>query len=173
MLSRGLLWNQPSTRNIGRGILKARQSTSSAVGIHRLVLAQSRSSTISQYMLTTGFLTVIGAGLYANSLASECTWGKDAYTQCKSQNISSINNIAPTKEPKTGILFPKLCNGLTFTGCGVRVKYGFVKVYAVGTYMDPIAMSAVKKQDDLAIEKALVRYKYHPDSKVFAMNVSN
>jgi hypothetical protein len=25
-------------------------------------------------------------------------------------------------------LFPRLCNGMTFVGCGVRVKYGFVKV---------------------------------------------
>ena len=55
-------------------------------------------------------------------------------------------------------MFPKLCNGLTFVGCGVRIKYGFVKVYAVGTYMDPIAMSAVKNQDNEAIEKALVSY---------------
>lgn len=64
--------------------------------------------------------------------------------------------LGPTKEPSTGILFPQLCNGLTFVGCGVRVKYGFVKVYAVGTYMDPIAMSAVKKQGKDAIEKALL-----------------
>jgi hypothetical protein len=36
--------------------------------------------------------------------------------------------LSPSKEPATGILFPKLCNGMTFAGCGVRVKYGFVKV---------------------------------------------
>ena len=41
--------------------------------------------------------------------------------------------LAPTKEKATGILFPGLCNGLRFVGCGVRVKYGFIKVYAVGT----------------------------------------
>jgi len=66
----------------------------------------------------------------------------------------------PTKESSTGILFPQLCNGLTFVGCGVRVKYGFVKVYAVGTYMDPIAMSAVKKQGRAAIESALLNPQY-------------
>ena len=36
--------------------------------------------------------------------------------------------LEPTKEKATGILFPGLCNGLRFVGCGVRVKYGFVKV---------------------------------------------
>jgi len=63
---------------------------------------------------------------------------------------------ATVKEPKTGKLFPELCNGMQFVGCGVRVKYGIVKVYAVGTYMDPIAMSAVKTQGSKVIEKALV-----------------
>jgi hypothetical protein len=36
--------------------------------------------------------------------------------------------LGPTKEKATGILFPNLCNAMTFVGCGVRVKYGFVKV---------------------------------------------
>lgn len=49
--------------------------------------------------------------------------------------------LSPSKEPATGILFPKLCNGMTFAGCGVRVKYGFVKVryiIACGTYLPRI-----------------------------------
>lgn len=64
--------------------------------------------------------------------------------------------LAPTKEPATGILFPRLCNGMQFVGCGVRVKWGFVKVYAAGTYVDPIAMAAIKKEGPKAIEKALL-----------------
>jgi len=36
--------------------------------------------------------------------------------------------LSPSKEPATGILFPRLCNGMTLVGCGVRVKWGFVKV---------------------------------------------
>ena len=64
--------------------------------------------------------------------------------------------LAPQKEPATGIVFPHLCNGMQLVGCGVRVKWGFVKVYAVGTYMDPIAMNAVKKQGSKEIEKALL-----------------
>jgi hypothetical protein len=62
----------------------------------------------------------------------------------------------PTKEPGTGIYFPSLCNGLNLVGVGVRIKYVFVKVYAVGTYMDPIAMMAVKRGSPEDIEKALL-----------------
>lgn len=63
--------------------------------------------------------------------------------------------LGPKEEPTTGILFPHLCNGMTFVGCGVRIKYGFVKVYAVGTYVDPIAMSGVKSSYT-EIDKALL-----------------
>lgn len=62
-----------------------------------------------------------------------------------------IQTGVPVKEKATGILFPKLCNGLFLTGCGVRIKYGFIKVYAVGTYMDPLAMSAVKTADQATV----------------------
>jgi hypothetical protein len=55
-----------------------------------------------------------------------------------------ISAGTPIKEPATGILFPPLCNGYSFVGCGVRVKYGFVKVYAVGTYVDFLSMSPIK-----------------------------
>lgn len=34
----------------------------------------------------------------------------------------------PVKEAKTGILFPAMEGSFSFVGCGVRVKYGFVKV---------------------------------------------
>ena len=61
-----------------------------------------------------------------------------------------------TKEPHTGILFPPLCNGLSLVGVGVRIKYVFVKVYAVGTYLDPIAMRAVQKSSVEDIQKALL-----------------
>mmetsp|Transcript_26597 Transcript_26597/g.61221 ORF Transcript_26597/g.61221 Transcript_26597/m.61221 type:complete len:242 (-) Transcript_26597:326-1051(-) len=62
----------------------------------------------------------------------------------------------PTVEPKTGISFPYLCDGLTFVGTGVRVKYGFVKVYAVGTYVDPNSMAGVKGNGEKAITDALL-----------------
>lgn len=45
---------------------------------------------------------------------------------------------------------------MSLAGVGVRIKYVFVKVYAVGTYMDPVAMMAVKKGSNADIEKALL-----------------
>jgi hypothetical protein len=45
---------------------------------------------------------------------------------------------------------------MTIAGVGVRIKYVFVKVYAVGTYLDPIAMMAVKKGTPDDIEAALL-----------------
>lgn len=64
--------------------------------------------------------------------------------------------LGATKEKATGILFPKQCNGFTLAGTGVRIKYGFVKVYAVGTYLDPLAMSGIKGQPKDVIQKALL-----------------
>lgn len=66
----------------------------------------------------------------------------------------------PTKEPQTGILFPPLCNGMQLVGTGVRIKYVFVKVYAVGTYMDPVAMMAIKRGSKADVEKALLDPSY-------------
>ena len=66
-----------------------------------------------------------------------------------------ISTGTPVKEKATGILFPQLCNGFYLAGCGVRIKYGLVKVYAVGTYLDPFAMSAVKNSDAGTIQQAL------------------
>jgi hypothetical protein len=70
------------------------------------------------------------------------------------QDVLSVGKI--TKEPATGISFPELCNGMTLAGVGVRIKYVFVKVYAVGAYFDPIAMMAVKKGTPDDVEKALL-----------------
>ena len=45
-----------------------------------------------------------------------------------SNTACEVVMIGPIKEKSSGILFPQLCNGMQFVGCGVRVKYGFVKV---------------------------------------------
>lgn len=78
-------------------------------------------------------------------------------TSCNARGalVSDVMMLGTTLEPVTKIPFPKLCNGMTFTGAGVRVKWHFVKVYAVGTYMDPVAMAAVKKESNTNIYKAL------------------
>ena len=71
-----------------------------------------------------------------------------------SGDVFSVGKI--THEPATKAAFPALCNGMSLGGVGVRIKYVFVKVYAVGAYFDPIAMMAVKKGVTADIEKALL-----------------
>jgi hypothetical protein len=68
--------------------------------------------------------------------------------------------LGAVKEKSTGILFPKQCYGFFLAGMGVRIKYGFVKVYAVGTYVDPLVMSGMKGQPRDVVQKALLNPKY-------------
>jgi predicted small secreted protein len=68
-----------------------------------------------------------------------------------------IQTAPPVKEPKTGILFPVLCNGYSLAGVGVRIKWGLIQVYAVGAYFDALAMSAIKQaKNPNTIEEALL-----------------
>lgn len=64
------------------------------------------------------------------------------------------------KEQATGIMFPGLINGMKLVGTGVRIKFVFAKVYAVGTYMDPVAMAAIKSRPKEEIEQALLNPTY-------------
>mmetsp|Transcript_33053 Transcript_33053/g.54579 ORF Transcript_33053/g.54579 Transcript_33053/m.54579 type:complete len:193 (-) Transcript_33053:83-661(-) len=84
-------------------------------------------------------------------------------TTTKMEAIPSSGDVimlGATKEKSTGIHFPKQCNGFMLAGTGVRVKYGFVKVYAVGTYLDPLAMSVMKGQSKEDIQRALLNPMY-------------
>jgi len=112
----------------------------------------SSASSTSTRFATFGILAATTGAIATTTSAWEDNNNNNTTTKC-----DMITPIGPTvKEPATGILFPHLCNGLTFVGCGVRVKYVFVKVYAVGTYVDPIAMEAIKKEtNDAAIGRAL------------------
>jgi hypothetical protein len=105
--------------------------------------------------MTAGALTVIAASA---ALVEPERAALDAPRRIPTSG--DVLMLGPTKEKATGILFPQLCNGYTLVGCGVRVKYAFVKVYAVGTYVDPIAMMAVKSQSKEVIEKALLNPMY-------------
>merc|ERR1711982_296481 len=78
-----------------------------------------------------------------------------------------------SKEKTTGILFPKLCNGFSLAGMGVRYKWGFVQVYAVGSYFDPNTSMALKGSSKEVIEKALLDPKYSRTIRiVMARNLS-
>eukprot|EP00934_Nitzschia_sp_Nitz4_P006086 Nitzschia sp. Nitz4//scaffold71_size96697//74392//75005//NITZ4_004705-RA/size96697-processed-gene-0.14-mRNA-1//1//CDS//3329557277//6076//frame0 len=68
--------------------------------------------------------------------------------------------VSAIKEKATGISFPPLCNGFSLAGAGVRIKWGLVKVYAVGTYLDPVAMMGVKKGSNEEIQEALLNPSY-------------
>lgn len=113
--------------------------------------------------LLFGLGAVTSCAIVQTGNENECwvPWpAAQATTACSAMNGGDVLMLEPHKEPSSGILFPHLCNAMTFVGCGVRVKYGFVKVYAVGTYMDPVAMSAVKTQGAEAIGKALLNPAY-------------
>ena len=82
-------------------------------------------------------------------------------TSCDSKNKGAdVVMLGPTAEHATGILFPRLCNGMTFVGCGVRVKWRVVKVYAVGTYVDPKTFSLTDKESENNVIKALLDPRY-------------
>ena len=142
-------------RTLGTSTATAAHVTASNVN-HRLLqvaLAGAATATVlATFGATTGSLSGV-AGCEANKSGGD------------------VVMLAPTKEPATGILFPRLCNGMQFVGCGVRVKWGFVKVYAVGTYVDPIAMAAIKKEGAKAIEKSLLDPMY-PRTLRIVMNRS-
>mmetsp|Transcript_11893 Transcript_11893/g.13469 ORF Transcript_11893/g.13469 Transcript_11893/m.13469 type:complete len:266 (+) Transcript_11893:57-854(+) len=91
-----------------------------------------------------------------------CT-GTLSYSNCDARIPSSGDVLTFGKisnEPTTNIPFPALCNGMSLGGVGVRIKYVFVKVYAVGAYFDPIAMMSVKKGNQNDIERALINPTY-------------
>jgi hypothetical protein len=55
---------------------------------------------------------------------------------------------------------PHRISGYYLAGCGVRVKWALIKVYAVGTYLDPLAMSAVTNSSPEMIQDALLNPVY-------------
>lgn len=123
----------------------------------------------SSYSSSRSYADWILVGVVATTASLIHNKSKDRKTTLLAASLPSSGDIisagVPLKEPATGILFPQLCNGYYFAGCGVRVKYGFVKVYAVGTYIDPLAMSAVIKntkesKNQNVVEEALLNPTY-------------
>ena len=106
-------------------------------------------------VLRLGDLSCDDAALQHLHDASNCACdGRRRSSIPRSGDVLSVGKI--TNEPATKIAFPALCNAMSLAGVGVRVKYVFVNVYAVGAYFDPIAMMAVKKGSQADIETALV-----------------
>ena len=101
--------------------LIARPSSSSSKSSSATAGFSSNQPTAAAILLSTAAL------LYNNNNTNN---GTTIFTtsECSVQLGAEATMLSPATEPKTGILFPRLCNGMTFVGCGVRVKYGFVKV---------------------------------------------
>jgi hypothetical protein len=118
----------------------------------------SSSSSHGHAMMVVGGL-VLAAGAFGSTHATTTTTKAD---------VVGVGAGTPIQEPVTGILFPKLVNGFYFAGCGVRIKYVFVKVYAVASYFDPLAMSAVQ-HNPLLLQEALLNPTY-PRTIVIIMN---
>jgi hypothetical protein len=64
----------------------------------------------------------------AGVAACSYSWHNEKIALCSAPLGSEAVMLSPKTEEATGILFPRLCNGMTLAGCGVRVKWGFVKV---------------------------------------------
>lgn len=159
---------KPSLNGTGNNVIQKQQQRFMSKNVAATTAANSmnhdnaNTNKLIQY-------SVLAAGL-ASLLSVTVTISGDNNGRNETKNTTFCDNLrktggeimllGPTKEAGTGILFPHLCNGMQFVGCGVRVKYGFIKVYAVGTYMDPIAMSAVKSRGPKAISEALLNPMY-------------
>ena len=130
-----------STRRILRNSIKNLRSvttTATASSATKQVTSSSSSSSSQKWALvttTTGLslLTLYSLHNHVSSSSSQLSNQSQKTSAYKSLFPESTTScevvmIGPIKEPSTGILFPQLCNGMQFVGCGVRVKYGFVKV---------------------------------------------
>mmetsp|Transcript_1036 Transcript_1036/g.2081 ORF Transcript_1036/g.2081 Transcript_1036/m.2081 type:complete len:222 (-) Transcript_1036:647-1312(-) len=80
-----------------------------------LVLAASSAATLAAYQ---------AAGDHGDD--GNLFW---KIARCSARNLGAEPvMLSPKTEPATGILFPRLCNGMSLAGCGVRIKWRFVKV---------------------------------------------
>jgi hypothetical protein len=160
-LSRGTAF-MPSLQRAARSSrsalrLERRHTTSAANVMDTPRRFWSSSSSHNNAMMVVGGL-VLAAGAFS-------THGTTTTTKA---DVVGVGGGTPIQEPVTGILFPKLVNGFYFAGCGVRIKYVFVKVYAVASYFDPLAMSAVQ-HNPLLLQEALLNPTY-PRTIVIIMN---
>ena len=142
----------------------ATTTSSQQVVRHSRVLETSRSRWAAW---TTVAVATAGTGLYVVATSSDpnsFTMITSNPTLCAAPRVPIGGDIisagTPVKEASTGILFPQLFNGYHLVGCGVRIKYGFVKVYAVGTYVDFLSMSAIKQSSPEKIAEALLDPNY-------------
>jgi hypothetical protein len=119
----------------GSRIVVARPSSSASTKTAQPPAASAATATA--ILLTTALLysSIINNDNASNNNHHESSSAAAACSAPPRQLLGAEPTmLSPATEPKTGILFPRLCNGMTFVGCGVRVKYGFVKVSRIIQY---------------------------------------
>jgi hypothetical protein len=162
--------NRLAIRQAAASVARRHPSATRVVPAHGRFSSSTATTTTTTTTTRTAAVvttTLAGLSIYYASQNGDFTFGSPFHNLNTMTTTTSLAARVPTsgdvvsmgtltKEPHTGILFPPLCNGLSLVGVGVRIKYVFVKVYAVGTYLDPIAMRAVNKSSVEDIQKALL-----------------
>jgi len=141
-----------ASKVFSRGVTMAtrsQQSLKKAATSRSIYTAAARTGSKPSGALALAGVAAAGTVMAVSSMNREKTF-------CEMPVIMSGQ---ATEEKATGIMFPPMVNGFSFMGCGVRIKYVFVKVYAVGVYLRPEHVKGVT--DDAAIEKALLDPNHH------------
>lgn len=129
--SRLALRNRPTV--IVNAVVGRRYGGHGAARLVSFSRAKTSSSTSSSFQTYTSASLVLAATLLCtadNINRDTINYNNStAVAQCSAAPLGAEPvMLSPTKEEATGILFPSLCNGMSLAGCGVRVKWGFVKV---------------------------------------------
>lgn len=130
-------------------VARSQQSLKKAATPRSIYTAAARTGSKPFGALALAGAAAAGTAMAVTSISSDKTF-------CEMPVIMAGQ---ASEETATGIMFPPMVNGFSFFGCGVRIKYVFVKVYAVGAYLKPEDFKGMK--DDAAIEKALLDPHHH------------
>jgi hypothetical protein len=155
---RSSVFSSSTTTNARRALSAATATSSHQAAARRTAFVAVMgvvAMTIDYHNHTNTGVLSVGA-LPSHSSLSRCDSSSQTTRTTTTTDCDAINVGKITTEPITKILFPALVNGMSLAGVGVRVKYMFVNVYAVGAYFDPIAMMAIKQGTTNDIETALV-----------------
>lgn len=114
-----------------QGRILTRQST-------RRITTSSKSTSLSIAIAayTTATASILLYNLHSSHDVTNSSHNNYRAAQCSAPLGGEAVMLSPKTEPVTGILFPRLCNGMTLAGCGVRVKWGFVKVCLIHVKYD-------------------------------------
>ena len=102
-------------------------STSTATKLKPATISSNKTTQLALLLTTAGVASYTIHQSSQSQAVAKCAANPPGYPGLAKRG-GDVVMLGPKEEPTTGILFPHLCNGMTFVGCGVRIKYGFVKV---------------------------------------------